>query len=94
MNYLVFARVLATSLMYLDAVDEDALDLDTAVQGMEEIAASLNELNPEEIALLDSALQQVALEYSGERREMVKDLLKNCGLVDDPEDEDGAGGLA
>ncbi|NJR78010.1 hypothetical protein [Sphingomonas corticis] len=92
MNYLVFARVVAISLLYLEAVNEEALDLDTAVQGMEEITATLNELNPEEIALLDSALQQVALEYRGEQREMVKNLAKDCGLVDDPEDEDGADG--
>ena len=91
-NYLVFARVVAISLLYLDAVNEEALDLDTAVQGMEEIAATLNELNPEEIALLDRALQQVALEYEGEQREMVKNVAKDCGLVDDDEDGDEAEG--
>ena len=87
MNYAVFARVLVIATIYLETVDESALDPDTAVEGMEEIAAALQGLKPEEIAALDDELQKIALDYDGDARELVKSMARDYGLIDDPDDE-------
>lgn len=86
MSYLVFARVLATATLYFELVDEDALDLDTSVRAMEEIASDLSGLSPEEVLALDAALQQVSQEYADEHKDTVKNMLRDYGLIEDPED--------
>ncbi|KQT31944.1 hypothetical protein ASG29_08730 [Sphingomonas sp. Leaf412] len=88
MNYSVFAEVLVTATLYLESVDESVMDLDSSVRGMEEIAAALQRLEPDEVSALDEALQKIALEYDGEMQESVKNMVRDYGLTDDPDDED------
>lgn len=83
MAYLIFARVLVISTLYLELAGEDSIDPDTAVQALEDIAVALQQLGAEEIIQLDKALNKVAEEYPEEAKEIIYNIMRDNGLQDE-----------
>lgn len=83
MNTMIFAKVLVVATLYLELQDEDAINADTAVQGLEDLTGILQDLTKEEIKELDGAVQEIALEYSGKEQALIKSMIGDYGLLDD-----------
>lgn len=82
-------NVVAWTLVFLDLTEEDQLDLDLAVEQMEQIAAMLNELSEEERRVFTAHVEKLAQQ---EKRKQVAESLRSIpealGWVE-PGDEDG-----
>jgi hypothetical protein len=83
------ARIVANYMVFLSLTDEEALELDTAVQMMEVLASDLEALDGVFLRELLDALQVVAMEYTGEARRVVRDIAQDFYLeealaADDP----------
>lgn len=80
------ARAIANVFIFLDFSGEDAIDEDAAVEAMEQLAGDLKQLDPGDIQDLVAAWRAIADTYQGERREFVRTLAEDIGLVDDEDD--------
>jgi|GEM_PF-1863358 len=67
-------NVAAWTLVFLDLTEEDQLDLDLAVEQMEQIAAMLNELSAEERSLFTAHVEKLAQQ---EKRKEVAESLRS-----------------
>jgi hypothetical protein len=85
-------NVAAWSLVFLDLTEEDQLDLDLAVEQMEQIAAMLNEFSPEERSVFTAHVEKLAQqEKRKEVAESLRSIPEALGWVesgDGEEDED------
>lgn len=90
MIVLQIARIIANFSLFLDLTDEENLNLDTAVQMTEELAADLQALDKGFLRELIDAFAVIAPEYSGQSQELVRNIphdfyLEEALATDDPE---------
>jgi hypothetical protein len=83
------ARIIANYVLFLEMTSEENLNLDTAVQQMEELAGDLKNLQKKFLRELVDAFPAVAAEYSGEAQKLVRDIphdfyLEEALAADDP----------
>ncbi len=83
------ASIIAEYVVFLELTDEDELDPDTAVKMSEALAGQLEELDKGVLRELVDAFPIVAEEYSGEAREVVRNIahgfyLEEVLAADDP----------
>lgn len=83
------ARMIADFVVFLSLTDEDELSLDTSVEMMENLAGRLEELDKEFLRELVDAFAVIAEEYSGEAKEVVRNIahsfyLEEALAADDP----------
>ncbi|KQS03232.1 hypothetical protein ASG11_02295 [Sphingomonas sp. Leaf357] len=83
------ARIIASFVVFLDLADDEKLDADDAVEIMEYIGSQLDALDKTFLRELVDAFPVVALEYSGEAQELVRDIpysfyLEETLAADDP----------
>jgi hypothetical protein len=83
------ARIIAEYVVFLELTDEEELNLDTAVEASEVLGAQLDELDKGFLRELVDAFAVIAAEYSGEAREVVRDIaygfyLEEALAADDP----------
>jgi len=89
MMNLQVARIIANYVLFLYMTDEDTLDLDAAVQQMEELASDLEALDKDLLRGLIDAFAVIAPEYSGEAQMTVRNIahgfyLEEALAADDP----------
>lgn len=68
------ARIIADFFVFLSLTDEDELNLDTAVEMMENLAGRLEEMDRGFLRELVDAFAAIAEEYSGEAQQLVRDI--------------------
>ena len=83
------AHIIADYVVFLDLTDESELDPDTAVKMMEALAGQLEHLEKGFLRELVSAFAIISAEYSGEAREVVRNIpysfyLEEALAADDP----------
>lgn len=83
------AHIIADYVVFLDLTDESELDPDTAVKMMEALADQLEHLEKGFLQELVSAFAIISAEYSGEAREVVRNIpysfyLEEALAADDP----------
>jgi len=83
------AGIIVEYVVFLELTGDDELDPDTAVKMSESLAASLEELEKGFLRELVDAFPIVAEEYTGEAREVVRDIphsfyLEEALAADDP----------
>ncbi|MCH4894555.1 hypothetical protein GO308_15710 [Sphingomonas sp. SFZ2018-12] len=83
------ARIVADFVIFLSLTDEDELNLDTSVEMMENLAARLDEMDKGFLRELVDAFAVIAEEYSGEAKEVVRNIahsfyLEEALAADDP----------
>lgn len=83
------ARIVGNFMVFLNLTDEDLLDLDVAVDMMEDLAGGLESLDKTFLRELVDAFPVIASEYSGEAQQLVRDIphsfyLEETLAADDP----------
>lgn len=83
------ASIIAEYVVFLELTDEEELNLDTAVTMMEALGGQLEKLDKEFLRELVDAFPVIAEEYSGEAREVVRNIaygfyLEEALAADDP----------
>ena len=68
------AHIIADYVVFLELTDEEQLNLDTAVTMMEALAGQLEELEKGFLRELVDAFAVIAEEYSGEAKEVVRNI--------------------
>ncbi|MFS0771576.1 hypothetical protein [Sphingomonas sp. 1P08PE] len=71
------AEIIAEYAVFLELTDEEELNLDTAVKMMEALAGHLQEMDKGFLRELVDAFPIIAEKYSGEAREVVRNI--SCG---------------
>lgn len=82
-------RIIADFFVFLSLTDEDQLNLDTAVEMMENLAGRLEDMDKVFLRELVDAFAVIAEEYSGEAKEAVRNIahsfyLEEALAADDP----------
>ncbi|OYY89931.1 MAG: hypothetical protein B7Y45_10255 [Sphingomonas sp. 28-66-16] len=83
------AHIIADYVVFLELTDEDELNLDTAVTMMEALAGQLEEMDKGFLRELVDAFAVIAEEYSGDAKEVVRNIahsfyLEEALAADDP----------
>lgn len=83
------ARIIAHFMVFLNLTDEDLLDVDASVDAMQDLADGLKSLDKPFLRELVDAFPVIALEFSGEAQELVRDIAHSFYLeeelaADDP----------
>nr|WP_249205438.1 hypothetical protein [Achromobacter sp. Marseille-Q0513] len=68
--------------VFLEFAGEDALNPDAAIQGLEQLASTLQKMDLESKSSLCSQFESIAIEYSGEQAEFVESLGEALGLTE------------
>lgn len=89
MIVLQIARIIANFALFMDLTDDDILDPDAAVEMMEFLGGSLQELDKDFLRSLVDAFAVIAPEYSGEAQRLVRNMahdfyLEEALAADDP----------
>lgn len=89
MIVLQIARIIASFALFMDLTDDDILDPDAAVEMMEFLGGSLQELDKDFLRSLVDAFAVIAPEYSGEAQRLVRNMahdfyLEEALAADDP----------
>jgi hypothetical protein len=86
---LQIARIITSITIFLDRTEDDIVDPDAAVEMLESLGSELIELDKSFLRELIDAFPVVALEYSGEMQDFVRDIpsgyyLEEALAADDP----------
>lgn len=77
------ARAIVEFAVFLEFSGEDALNPDAAMQGLEQLASTLQMMDFESKSALCSQFENIAMEYSDEQAEFVESLGEALGLIED-----------
>lgn len=82
------ARIIAHFMVFLNLTDEDLLDLDASVDAMQDLADGLESLDRPFLRELVDAFPVVALEFSGEAQQVVRDIAHSFYLEEELASDD------
>ncbi|UJD92436.1 hypothetical protein FS594_27270 (plasmid) [Rahnella aquatilis] len=74
-------KIIANLAIFLEFTDEGQLDPDLAVEMMEQIAVELQSLNDDDRNDITKMFQGISREYTGDKREFIKELPESFGLI-------------
>ena len=74
------ARIIANVAMFLEGTDDETLDLDTAIKGMEMLGADVARLDKDFLQEVVDSFATIAPEYEGEWEQFVRDIPSEYAL--------------
>lgn len=77
------ARAIVELAIFLEFSGDDALNPDAAMQGLEQLALTLQMMDLESKSSLCSQFKSIAIEYSDEQAEFVESLGEALGLIEE-----------
>jgi hypothetical protein len=77
------ARAIVELAIFLEFSGGDALNPDAAMQGLEQLASTLQMMDLESKSSLCSQFKSIAIEYSDEQAEFVESLGEALGLIEE-----------
>lgn len=77
------ARAIVELAISLEFSGDDALNPDAAMQGLEQLASTLQMMDLESKSSLCSQFKSIAIEYSDEQAEFVESLGEALGLIEE-----------
>jgi len=77
------ARAIVELAIFLEFSGDDALNPDAAMQGLEQLASTLQMMDLESKSSLCSQFKSIAIEYSDEQAEFVASLGEALGLIEE-----------
>ncbi|WP_340054453.1 hypothetical protein [Pseudomonas sp. JAI120] len=77
------ARGIVELAIFLEFSGDDALNPDAAMQGLEQLASTLQMMDLESKSSLCSQFKSIAIEYSDEQAEFVESLGEALGLIEE-----------
>lgn len=77
------ARAIVELAIFLEFSGDDALNPDAAMQGLEQLASTLQMMDLESKSSLCSHFKSIAKEYSDEQAEFVESLGEALGLIEE-----------
>ncbi|EKT4485221.1 hypothetical protein QEM02_005409 [Pseudomonas putida] len=77
------ARAIVELAIFLEFSGDDVLNPDTAIQGLEQLASTLQMMDLKSKSSLCLQFKSIALDYSDEQAEFVESLGDALGLIDD-----------
>ena len=77
------ARAIVEFAVFLEFSGDDALSPDAAMQGLEQLASTLQMMDLESKSSLCSQFKSIAIEYSDEQAEFVESLGEALGLIEE-----------
>lgn len=82
------ARLIANLLLFIEGLDEDAIENDTAVHIIEQISADLESLDKSFLRKLIIAFENISPEYDDGDDKFVRDIPVDLSLDPSPLDDD------
>lgn len=77
------AQAIVEVAVFLEFSEEQAINPDTAVQALEQLASTLQMADSETKSSLCSQFENIAMEYSDEQAEFVENLGETLGLIEE-----------
>lgn len=77
------ARAIVELAIFLEFSGDDVLNPDAAIQGLEQLASTLQMMDLKSKSSLCSQFKRIAIEYSDEQAEFVESLGEALGLIEE-----------